>query len=502
MRLLPLFSFFLSVLTAPLSAQPGCTDPLATNFDPNATFNDGSCVYANTNYSLTVKTDLSTTLNETSGLVMANGNLWTHNDSGNDPKIYKIDTLTNSILQTVTIGGATNVDWEDITFDGSNFYIGDFGNNSNGNRTNLKIYKFPIAAIPSGSNVTVSAAQVSVINFSYEDQTNFDPMGSNNTDFDCESIIYVDGALHLFTKQWISKNSAHYTLPTTAGTYEAVNLETFDVNGLVTAADISPFGVIMLLGYESAGGTPFFWILWDYPSGEFFGGNKRRINLGSFFSVGQIEGICFRGTSYGYVSNEKFSVFVPARLYSYQISQWLQPLFFPVELVGFAAALHLQGVLLEWETASEQNNAGFFVERSEDGQAFRQIGFVPGSGNSQTRQQYNFYDSEPGNTRYYRLRQSDWNGSAYFSPIVSYSPNTAISPCRFGPNPVLAGQMVLVFNDITPNASAVVWNASGQNLWSGKQQDGILPVLVPGLYLLQVYDGQGLSVCYSRLMVK
>lgn len=39
------------------SQVPGCTDTLATNFDPNATFNDGSCTYPCTEVTFTVNTD-------------------------------------------------------------------------------------------------------------------------------------------------------------------------------------------------------------------------------------------------------------------------------------------------------------------------------------------------------------------------------------------------------------------------------------------------------------
>ena len=325
MRLIQLLPLFLPVLTTPLGAQPGCTDPLANNFNSNASVNDGSCGYATTNYSPTLKTDLSTTLKESSGQVLANGALWMHNDGGDDPKIYRVDTLSNSILQTVTIGGASNIDWEDMAFDGSNFYIGDFGNNANGNRTDLKIYKFPISAIPVGADVTVSAAQVDLINFSYEDQVDFSPTGSNNTSFDCEALFFYKDGLHLFTKNWINNTTAHYSLPATAGTYQATKLETFQVNGLITAADISPLGVILLLGYHPLNSNAFFWMMWDYPVGIFFSGNKRRIELGSAFSIGQVEGVCFRGNGDGYISNEAFSVFVPARLYGFSIFQWLQP---------------------------------------------------------------------------------------------------------------------------------------------------------------------------------
>ncbi|MBK7938711.1 MAG: hypothetical protein IPJ82_17215 [Lewinellaceae bacterium] len=399
-------------------AQSGCNDPQALNYDPGVTSNDGSCIYPITNYSLTLKTLLSTTLNESSGIVYAGGAVWTHNDSGNQPRMYKIDTLSSTIIQTVTIGGATNVDWEDLAFDGSNFYIGDFGNNANGNRTDLKIYKFPMSAIPSGNNVTVSAGQVQIINFSYEDQVDFNPQGPNNTSFDCESMFYRDDELHLFTKDWINGSTTHYSLPNTPGTYEAVNLESYFVDGLITAADISNPGVIMLQGYESSGGSLFFWILFDYQPGVFFSGNKRRIELGPWSGSGQTEGICFRNNSYGYVSCERVSASNPARLFSFKISQWLQPIFLPVEWVYFKARATPSGALLEWETAMERDNRGFVVERSENGLSFREIGFVPGKGDSDEPQRYQFTDDEPGETRYYRLRQQGFSGEEYFSNIV------------------------------------------------------------------------------------
>lgn len=302
-----------------LHAQPGCTDPLALNFNANATSNDGSCQYPPTNLSPVFKTNLSNTLDENSGLVWVDGSLWTHNDGGSEAKIYRIDTLTNAILQTVTIEGAINTDWEDIAFDGTNFYIGDFGNNANGNRTDLRIYKFPLAAIPVGPDVTVPAAQVGVINFSYEDQTNFDPTGSNNTRFDCEAMLFRDGKLHLFTKNWIDQTTTHYTLSASAGTFTAQKLETLDVGGLVTAADVSTAGVIILLGYNLSTASAFFWQLWDYSNGLFFTGNRRRIELGSVLATGQVEGLCFRNNRYWYFSNEKTAGIIPARLYSFEL---------------------------------------------------------------------------------------------------------------------------------------------------------------------------------------
>ncbi|MEO0332433.1 MAG: hypothetical protein AAF223_12225, partial [Bacteroidota bacterium] len=55
-------------------------------------------------------------ISEASGIVASRNNpgiLWTHNDSGHEPKIYAIDT-SGEIAGEWVIAGATNRDWEDI----------------------------------------------------------------------------------------------------------------------------------------------------------------------------------------------------------------------------------------------------------------------------------------------------------------------------------------------------------------------------------------------------
>lgn len=310
----------------------GCTDPLSTNYNSLATINDGSCIYNPINYTPPIKVDpINNVLIESSGLQMAGNFLWSFNDGGGAAAIYRIDTLTNTLLQTVNLSGTTNIDWEDIAFDGVNFYIGDFGNNANGARADLKIYKFPLSAIPDYINnpvVTIPAGQVSVINFSYNDQPQpLQPTTNNNTKYDCEAMIVDGGKIHLFTKNWIDISSTHYEINgLTAGTYIAMPLETLVTNYLVTAADKPPGqNLVVLMGYQKSGFYfHFMHLLTAYNGGKFFNGNKRKIDLPNFFEMGQAEGISFRTGTYGYISNERVvSLSISQKLRSFDISSFV-----------------------------------------------------------------------------------------------------------------------------------------------------------------------------------
>src|SRR6185437_11352921 len=144
-----------SLLTAQVQ---GCKDTKASNYNAKATINNGSCAYASSDVALKnfKKTTLPATINEISGIIYFNGKLYGHNDSGGQPAIYEIDTSTGIITKTITLQGASNVDWEDITQDDENIYLGDFGNNESGNRTDLIVYKFPKADIQNSAGIDIT----------------------------------------------------------------------------------------------------------------------------------------------------------------------------------------------------------------------------------------------------------------------------------------------------------------------------------------------------------
>jgi hypothetical protein len=122
----------------------------------------------------------------------------------------------------------------------------------------------------------------------------------------------------------------------------------------------------------------------------------------------------------------------------------------PVNLVSFAGKGLNEDVLLTWTTASEQNNRGFSVERSTDGENFTEINFVNGKEYSVVRVNYELLDegafaATQANTLYYRLRQVDFDGTETLSSVVSVNRDTkAVTSVKAYPNPFNAGLQVEV----------------------------------------------------------
>jgi hypothetical protein len=204
-------------------------------------------------YFIREKFELSSLLEETSGLIYFNNRLITHNDGGNEPKLYEIDTITSNINRIVTVINATNVDWEDLAQDDTYIYIGDIGNNS-GDRTNLRVYRILKTDYLSSTSVVAD-----VINFSYADQTDFTPH-PHNTNWDAESLLVWENQLFLFSKNWIDHQVNLYVFPKTPGTHIASIQSTYNLQALATAATITPDNRIYLLAYTTTM-TPLFVVL-------------------------------------------------------------------------------------------------------------------------------------------------------------------------------------------------------------------------------------------------
>jgi hypothetical protein len=138
----------------------------------------------------------------------------------------------------------------------------------------------------------------------------------------------------------------------------------------------------------------------------------------------------------------------------------------PVELLHFTGRANGGDALLKWATASEQNNAGFTIERSVDGKSYTKVAFVKGKGTSTVTTNYSTVDAKAfansgSTTLYYRLIQTDENGKTSRSNSVRVTLNQmASSELDIYPNPFVnevslkadiakAGQAKMVVVDIT-----------------------------------------------------
>ncbi len=312
---LSVFLFFNILVKAQVT---GCTDPLASNYNSLATVNNGSCLYTSSTVTPSISYTLSPIIDETSGLIYYDNHLWTHNDNS-DNAIYKIDTINGSITQTVSLNPVINKDWEEISQDSLYVYIGDFGNNVNGNRTDLHILRI------SKSSLLTSTPIIDTIYFSYSNQTNFSATGANQTDFDCEAFVVTNDSIFLFTKQWVSLKTTVYSLPKLPGTYSAQLKQTYNVQGLITGANLLKNKQLIVLSGYSNTLQPFLSLLYDYPQTNFFGGNKRKLTLNLPFH--QIESITTKNGLTYYATNEYFSsgsIVVPQKLHIFDLSNYTQ----------------------------------------------------------------------------------------------------------------------------------------------------------------------------------
>jgi hypothetical protein len=252
--------------------------------------------------SLPIMTLLPESVNESSGLVFFNDQIWTHNDSGDGPQLFEVSSTTAEVNHKIELINAQAKDWEELAQDNDYVYVGDFGNN-NGNRDNLTIYKVPKTSLTEDS----TTATAEKIFFSYPDQTIFNA-GAYNHNFDCEAMISAGDNLYLFSKNHENGKCRLYSLPKTPGTYSANLLTEMNTDGLITAAAIdTEQQVVVLLGYNVYNqngkwhNKPFVWLLTDYDSNDFFSGNSLRINLPV---EKQMEGICYAGNGMYIISSE------------------------------------------------------------------------------------------------------------------------------------------------------------------------------------------------------
>jgi len=235
---------------------------------------------------------------ECSGLVQSlryQGIFWALGDSGSGAVIVPITAkgdLAAGWTGPVRIEGWKNYDWEDLALDGrGNLIIADVGNNR-GRRKQLMLH-FVREPKPG----TTSVRPDRTLRVHYDDQKEASP------DFDCEAVFCADDKIFFLTKRHSDGKTVLYRL--TGDSQKRSNplrrVSSFDIDGLVTAADVSPDGkLVAVLTYTSV------WVFdYDPRKGDIFAGRVRRA---PFFAL-QAEAVAFDGNQSLVVANEQGQLF-------------------------------------------------------------------------------------------------------------------------------------------------------------------------------------------------
>lgn len=162
----------------------------------------------------------------------------------------------------------------------------------------------------------------------------------------------------------------------------------------------------------------------------------------------------------------------------------------PVELTSFAATFNNNQVILNWSTSTELNNQGFVVERKTENSEWSSIGFAAGYNTTTETHNYQFIDNQIlSNKYYYRLKQTDFDGTFEYSNIVEIDIKTIneFSLNQNYPNPFNPSTKISFTLPHSTNVTISVFNMLGEKI-----TELLNEVKSAGTYDIN-FDGNGLS---------
>lgn len=155
----------------------------------------------------------------------------------------------------------------------------------------------------------------------------------------------------------------------------------------------------------------------------------------------------------------------------------------PITLVSFDVIHIKDGAQVVWQTATEHNNEFFTIERMQKSE-FVPIARMRGAGTTNAPQDYQWTDHKPlSGLSYYRLKQTDFNGTSSYSEVV------ALEILRDGtpyPNPV-KDILHLDGLSVDDDSNITITDVTGRRVYSGPATQSLdVENLIPGIYHLAV----------------
>ncbi|HEY6161589.1 MAG TPA: LamG-like jellyroll fold domain-containing protein, partial [Bacteroidia bacterium] len=199
---------------------------------------------------------------------------------------------------------------------------------------------------------------------------------------------------------------------------------------------------------------------------------------------GTASGTCSGAGTGSVVTNAALTAFSP---FTFGSKSWsVNPL--PIQLLNFTATPINNYVQLDWSTATETNNDYFTVERSKNGSLFEPLVVVDGAGNSTQTLYYTTNDEMPyTGLSYYRLKQTDFNGSFTYSQMVPVNFDGGDFVINVYPNPNAGDFNVSISGAGDHEVLVVITDVLGREFYSK-----LIPVGNSN-YLLSIDGSQALA---------
>lgn len=149
----------------------------------------------------------------------------------------------------------------------------------------------------------------------------------------------------------------------------------------------------------------------------------------------------------------------------------------PVELTDFEGKAIEDGkVLLTWTTATELENKGFEIQRMNKAGKWEILHFVDGLGTSFVAKDYRYVDENPRQgPNYYRLRQVDFDGSDWISPILSVEVKNGENSLSIYPNPNQGTFHLGLNEEVYEETTITITNLAQQKVFEKKWNPGNNP---------------------------
>ncbi len=184
----------------------------------------------------------------------------------------------------------------------------------------------------------------------------------------------------------------------------------------------------------------------------------------------------------------------------------------PIKLISFTADVIGSIVQLKWKTATEINNDFFTVERSQDGINFQELSVFEGAGNSSIINEYSTFDRNPfSEISYYRLKQTDFDGTFTYSDVVSVYLNPESNEIEFTLRPNLVKQSGIVYLQLPEtitNGKLSIIDSKGSSAYSENVSDiesRVSSITLPdelktGLFFIVLSNGK--KVWRQKLLIQ